>query len=55
MQYLKGKNSPKLLTEHQSLRRRYWGQHLWGGGYWVASSGNATDEVWKKYIEPEAA
>ena len=21
------------------------------GGYWVASSGNVTDEVWKAYIE----
>ena len=21
------------------------GQHLWGRGYWVASSGNVTDEV----------
>ena len=24
-----------------------------GPGYWVASSGNVTDEVWKKYIEDQ--
>ena len=29
------------------------GQHLWGRGYWVATSGNVTDEVWKKYIEDQ--
>ncbi len=29
----------------------YWGQHLWGRGYWVASSGNVTDEVWAEYIK----
>ena len=22
-------------------------------GYWVASSGNVTDDVWKKYIEDQ--
>jgi len=40
-----------VLAEFPSLRKRYWGQHLWARGYWVASSGNVTDEVWKKYIE----
>lgn len=40
-------------TEYQSLRKRYWGQHLWSRGYWVATSGNVTDEIWKKYIEDQ--
>jgi putative transposase len=51
VQYLKGKSSHKLLSEYTSLKKRYWGQHLWARGYWVASSGNVTDEVWKAYIE----
>ncbi|BCH53950.1 hypothetical protein RvVAR031_15600 [Agrobacterium vitis] len=51
VQYLKGKSSHKLLTEYASLRKRYWGQHLWGRGYWVCTSGNVTDEVWKEYIK----
>ena len=51
VQYLKGKSSHKLLGELKSLRKKYWGQHLWARGYWVASSGNVTDEVWKQYIE----
>lgn len=51
VQYLKGKSSHRLLTEFRSLKKRYWGQHLWARGYWAASSGNVTDEVWKEYIK----
>jgi REP-associated tyrosine transposase len=47
---LKGRSSHKLLSEFGILRKRYWGQHLWSRGYWVASSGNVTDEVWMEYI-----
>jgi len=58
VQHLKGKSSHKLRSEYKHLRKRYWGQHLWARGYWVASSGNVTDEVWKEYIKnqkpPEA-
>jgi putative transposase len=53
VQFLKGKSSHKLLREFATLRKRYWGQHLWARGYWVASSGNVTDEVWQKYIEEQ--
>ena len=51
VQYLKGKSSHRLLTEFRSLKKRYWGQHLWARGYWVVSSGNVTDEMWKEYIQ----
>ncbi len=51
VQYLKRKSSHRLLSEYDSLRKRYWGQHLWARGYWVASSGNVTDEVWLEYIK----
>jgi len=51
VQFLKGKSSHRMLNEYPSLRKRYWGQHLWARGYWVASSGNVTDEVWKEYIK----
>ncbi len=34
-----------------SVAQQNWGQHLWARGYWVASSGNVTDEVWKEYIK----
>jgi putative transposase len=49
VQYLKGKSCHRLLSEYKSLRKRYWGQHLWARGYWVASSGIVTDEVLKEF------
>ena len=51
VEFLKGKSSPRLASEFAALRKRYWGQHLWARGYWVASSGNVTEEVWQKYIK----
>ena len=51
VQYLKGKSSTRLLREFASLRKKYWGQHLWARGYWVATSGNVTDEIWMEYIK----
>ena len=51
----KGKSSHKLLSEYKKLRKKYWGQHLWGRGYCVVSSRNVMDEVWKEYIENQNA
>ncbi|CAH2397009.1 hypothetical protein MES5069_160018 [Mesorhizobium escarrei] len=51
VQHLKGRSSHKLLSEFGILRKRYWGQHLWARGYWVATSGNVTDEMWVEYIK----
>ena len=45
VQYLKGRSSHKLLSEFGTLRKRYCRQHRWARGYWVASSGNVTDEM----------
>lgn len=50
-QYIKGKTSRKLLQEYQSLRRQFWGQHLWSRGYFAASSGTITDEMIMEYIK----
>ena len=51
VQWLKGRSSRKMLDEFGELRRQFWGQHLWARGYFVASSGNVTDEVIAQYIE----
>ncbi len=50
MQYLKGKSSRKLLMEFRHLNRAFWGRHLWARGFFVATSGNVTDEVIEEYI-----
>ena len=51
VQYIKGKSSRRLQQEFPELGKRYWGQHLWARGFFCASSGNVTDEMWKEYIE----
>jgi putative transposase len=51
VQYLKGKSSYKMLQEHKPLSKLFWGRHLWGRGYFVATSGNVTDEVIMDYIK----
>ncbi len=50
-QYLKGYSSRKLQMEYKELNKQFWGRHLWGRGYFVASSGNITDEVIVEYIK----
>jgi putative transposase len=53
VQYLKGKSSYKMLQENKQLSKEFWGRHLWGRGYFVATSGNVTDEVILEYIEKQ--
>lgn len=48
---LKGRRARLLLEEFEGLRKRYWGQHLWGIGYGAWSSGNITDEMIGNYLE----
>jgi putative transposase len=43
-----------LLHSFESLRRQYWGRHLWARGYFCCSSGNVTDDVIKAYIEHQS-
>lgn len=50
-QYLKGKTSRRLLQENLKLRKQFWGQHLWGRGYFAVSSGAITDEMIIEYIQ----
>ena len=50
-----GKTSHHLLQDHRRLRKEFWGRHLWARGYFVASSGNVTDEVIREYIENQGA
>ncbi len=50
VQYVKGATSRKLLMEYKELNQQFWGRHLWARGYFVASSGNVTDEVITEYI-----
>ena len=53
MQSIKGKTSRRMLMEYKRLSKTFWGRHMWARGYFVASSGNVTDEVIMKYIEEQ--
>jgi putative transposase len=53
VQYLKGGSSRILLQEYASLRKQFWGRHLWARGYMAISSGNITDELIQRYIEEQ--
>jgi len=48
---LKGRSSHHLQQEFPNLKKRYWGQHFWGVGYGVWSTGNITDEVIQQYLD----
>ncbi len=50
VQYLKGTTSRKLQMEYKEINKQFWGKHLWARGYFIASSGNVTDEVIAEYI-----
>jgi len=47
---IKGRSARMLLDEFSELKRRYWGQHLWGIGYGSWSTGNITDEMVQEYL-----
>jgi putative transposase len=51
MQLIKGKTSHHMLQDSRRLRKEFWGRHLWARGYFVATTGNVTDEVVQQYIE----
>ncbi len=53
MQRIKGKTSRKLQMEFKPIHKQCWGRHVWARGFFVASSGNVTDEVIRKYIETQ--
>lgn len=43
-------SSNRLMRNFRTLNRTFWGRHLWARGYFVATSGNVTDDVIAKYI-----
>ena len=53
MQKIKGKSSRKLQMEFSHLKKAFWGRHVWARGFFVASSGNVTDEIIMEYIRTQ--
>ncbi len=54
MKMLKGRTSRILRKEFSKyLKKYYWRNVLWAVGYFVATVGEITDEVIKKYVEKQ--
>ena len=45
MGYLKGKLALKLFERYEQLGRRYWGRHIWAGGYCVSTVGLDEEKI----------
>jgi REP element-mobilizing transposase RayT len=41
----------ELDLRDRGLDKAFWGRHLWGRGYFVASTGNASEEIIAQYIK----
>lgn len=46
----KGRSSRRIQQDFPDIRKRYWGCHFWGRGYFSTTSGNVTDDIINKYI-----
>lgn len=53
VQYIKGRSSRMLQDEFPHLKKRYWGKHLWGRGYFCATVGAVNKETIRQYIEDQ--
>lgn len=51
VQKAKGRSSRKIQQEFPELRKKYWGRHFWGRGYFSTTSGNVTDEIINSYLD----
>jgi len=50
MGFLKGRIAIKLFQQFPHLQKRYWGRHIWSGGYCVSSVG-MDEAMIRKYVK----
>ena len=53
MQNLTGKSSKLLQEEFPKLKKKYWGQHIWGRGYFSGTVGEVDQKMIEEYIEKQ--
>ena len=52
--YLKGRSSRLLRQKYsQVFKKKLWGDALWSPSYFLATSGNVTIDILKKYVEDQ--
>jgi len=53
VKYLKGKSARKILQKFQELKLKVKNGKLWSRDYFVATEGNVTADIVKKYVEEQ--
>ena len=53
IQLMKGRTSKMLQYEYPNIKKKYWGQHIWGTGYFVRTVGAVTEEMIRNYVESQ--
>ena len=48
---MKGRSSHKVQREFPKLKKRYWGRHLWGRGFFSTTNGAITEDIVLQYLE----
>jgi REP-associated tyrosine transposase len=51
MRLMKGRSSHKVQREFPQLKKRYWGCHFWGRGYFSTTNGAITEDIVLQYLE----
>ena len=51
MRKMKGRSSHKVQREFPHLKKRYWGRHFWGRGYFSTTNGVITQDIVLQYLE----
>ena len=51
MRKIKGRSSHKVQREFPRLKKRYWGCHFWGRGYFSTTNGAITEDIVLQYLE----
>ncbi len=51
MRKMKGRSSHKVQRKFPQLKKRYWGRHFWGRGYFSTNNGAITDDIVIQYLE----
>jgi len=52
---MKGRSSHKVQREFVHLKKRYWGCHFWGRGYFSTTNGAITEDIILQYLEKHIA
>jgi putative transposase len=55
MRLMKGRSSRKVQREFPQLKKRYWGRHFWGRGYFSTTNGAITEDIVLQYLENHIA